>query len=107
MNKEQENLYNELVSKYNFNKDQKEQIKLGLENNVDVSIYANPKFNWRQMREIRYGLLNGIEVSIYLNPEFNRYQMQEIRNGLELILDVYKRILIFPYMQELNLIITK
>ena len=31
MDKKQENLYNELVSKYNFNKEQKLQIKLGIE----------------------------------------------------------------------------
>ena len=55
MNKEQEKIYNELISKYNFNRQQKEEIELGLKRSVDVSIYANPKFNWRQMREIRYG----------------------------------------------------
>ena len=32
MNQNQDNLYNELVSKYEFNILQKEQIKLGLEN---------------------------------------------------------------------------
>lgn len=41
MNQNQDNLYNELVSKYEFNILQKEQIKLGLENNVNVSFYAN------------------------------------------------------------------
>ena len=30
MNEGQEKIYNELISKYNFNKTQKEEIKLGL-----------------------------------------------------------------------------
>ena len=30
MNKQQEKIYNELISKYNFDEDQKEQIRLGL-----------------------------------------------------------------------------
>ena len=29
------------------------QIKLGLEQNIDVSIYANSKIDWKQMEEIR------------------------------------------------------
>ncbi len=33
-----------------------EQIRLGLEENVDVSVYAKPKFNWEQMQEIRLAL---------------------------------------------------
>ena len=60
MNEEQQLIYNELVSKYNFNDEQKEQIKLGLENNVDVSIYTNPKFDWKQMKQIRLELEKGL-----------------------------------------------
>jgi len=35
MNKEQQLIYNELVSKYNFNKEQKFQIEVGLQKNLD------------------------------------------------------------------------
>ena len=42
MNKEQELIYNEILSKHNFNEKQKEQIMLGLQNNVDVTIYSKP-----------------------------------------------------------------
>ena len=45
MNKEQEKIYNGLMSKYNFNELQKEQIILGLELGFDVSIYAKPEYN--------------------------------------------------------------
>lgn len=56
MDKEQENLYNEIISKYNFTNSQKEEIKFGLEKNLDVSIYANPDYDWSQMQQIRFGL---------------------------------------------------
>ena len=53
MNKEQENLYNEIISKYNFNNSQKEEIKFGLEKNLDVSIYSRPYYDCSQMQQIR------------------------------------------------------
>ena len=33
-----------------------EQIREGLEKNLDVSIYANPEIPWQEMREIRLKL---------------------------------------------------
>lgn len=43
MNKEL--IYN-ILSKYNFNKFQKEEIEYGLEKNLNVEIYTKPEFNW-------------------------------------------------------------
>ena len=37
----------------NFEEQQKVEILEGLKNNVDISIYANPKYSWVQMKEIR------------------------------------------------------
>ena len=56
-----------------------EQIKLGLEDKLDVSWYANPEFNLYQMKQIRLGLLNNIDVSIYAKKELNWKKMREIR----------------------------
>ena len=42
MNKQQEKIYNELISKYNFDEDQKEQIKLGIEKDLKIKWYTNP-----------------------------------------------------------------
>ena len=39
-----------------FDKGQQEQIKLGLEKNLDVSIYAKSEFDNEQMKQIREGL---------------------------------------------------
>ena len=66
-----------------FNEEQISQIYFGLNNNIDVSVYANSKFDWRQMQEIREGLENNLDVSIYAKKEYNSYQMKRIRKVLE------------------------
>ena len=55
------------------------EIRLGLEDNLDVSIYAKKKFNFHQMRKIRKGLRDNLDVSKYTNPKFNADKMEEIR----------------------------
>jgi hypothetical protein len=42
-------------------------IKQGLENKLDVSLYAKPEFKDLQMKEIRLGLKQGINIESYLN----------------------------------------
>ena len=32
------------------------QIRLGLQNNIDVSIYSNPSVNWKEMERMRLEL---------------------------------------------------
>ena len=48
-----------------FSVSQKEQIKWGLEDNLDVSIYAKKEYNWKKMDEIRLGLKDNLDVSVY------------------------------------------
>jgi len=66
-----------------FDKEQQEEIKIGLENNLDVFVYAKPKYTWEQMNEIRLGLENNLDVSIYANPKYSWQEMLKIRAGLE------------------------
>ena len=47
------------------------QIFLGLEEGLDINLYANLDFNAWQMQEIRLGIKDGIDVSAYLNPNIN------------------------------------
>ena len=54
-----------------FNKEQQEEITKGIQDNLDVSIYANLKYSWEQMQEIREGLIENLDVSIYTNPDFS------------------------------------
>ena len=73
-----------------FNKGQQEEIKLGIENNVDIFIYAKKEFDRDQMREIRFGLASKLDISIYANSCFDAEQMWWIRRGIEENLDVSK-----------------
>ena len=66
-----------------FSEAQQEEIRMGIENNVDISIYAKKEFDEYQMAEIRIGLEENLDVSIYAKKEFNWQQMVEIREGLE------------------------
>ena len=66
-----------------FNKFQKEEIKIGIIKCLDVSIYAKTEFDEYQMREIRHGLEDNLDVSVYAKPEFNEKQMKKIRKQLE------------------------
>ena len=46
MNKEQQLIYNEIISKYKFNDKQKEEIRLGLKKKLNFRLYAKPEFNY-------------------------------------------------------------
>ena len=50
---------------------QQEEIKSGIEVNVDVSIYAKKEFEFLQMEQIRKGLKANLDVSIYAKTDFN------------------------------------
>ena len=67
---------------------QQQLIRLGLEENLDISIYAKKEFDWNKMGQIRVGLIDGLDVLIYAKPEYSFGQMMEIRNGLKDNLDV-------------------
>ena len=42
--------YANILKDKRFDSDQMEQIRLGLESGVDISLYADPKFNCNQSR---------------------------------------------------------
>ena len=71
-----------------FNKWQQEEIKLGIENNVDIFIYAKKEFDRDQMREIRFGLVERVDVSVYAKSCFDAEQMWFIRTGINEDIDV-------------------
>ena len=70
-----------------FDKNQ-QQIIIGLEEKIDVSIYAKKEFTWDQMQQIILGLLLNVDVSVYAKTDFDKHQMSEIMLGLEENLDV-------------------
>lgn len=58
------------------------EIRRGLVENLDVSIYAKPEYDAYQMKEIHHGLVENLDVAIYAKPEYGWEQMKEIRLGL-------------------------
>jgi len=60
-----------------------QEIRRGLENNIDVTQYAYWNFDCAQMQEIRLGLESGIDVSEYARPDFPSSHMENIREHLE------------------------
>ena len=78
-----------------FNEKQQKQILLGIENKVNVSIYAKEYFAYNQMWIIKIGLLKKLDVSIYTNKRLNVDQMFQIEKGLEQKLDISWLILLF------------
>ena len=65
-----------------FDREQLYQIKMGLEGDVDVLIYANPAYTRKQMYEIREGLEQGLDVSVYAKAEIDGFDMSRIREKL-------------------------
>ena len=59
------------------------EILWGLEENLDVSIYANEDFDGPQMKQIRLGLKDNLDVSLYAEPDLSDEQMREIRLKLK------------------------
>ena len=94
MNKIHNNLTIDNLVKSNwfslFNKGQQEEIKLGIENNVDIFIYAKKEFDRDQMREIRFGLVEKVDISVYAKSCFDAEQMWLIRTGMNEGIDVSK-----------------
>ncbi len=64
------------------------EVLKGLEQNLDVSVYATERYGWKQMRELRLGLEHQIDVTPYAKPLYRADQMREIRLGIEDNLDV-------------------
>lgn len=60
-------------------REQHQEILLGQEEGLDVSLYANPEFNWLQMEQIRMGIKDKVDVSIYANPAYSYETMKQIR----------------------------
>lgn len=79
------------MSKYRaqgFELEQISEIRQGISDGVDVSMYANKSYFAEQMREIRLGLSHDVPVLFYKDPKFDWMQMAEIRLGIESNVDI-------------------
>lgn len=71
-----------------FNEKQKIEIERGINDCLNVSLFAKPEYTAKQMHEIVDGLLLDLDVSWYLDKRFNAKQMSYIKYGLILDKDV-------------------
>ncbi len=62
-----------------YMKEQHQEILLGKEEGLDVSLYSNPEFNWLQMEQIRMGIKDKVDVSKYADPSYSYETMKQIR----------------------------
>ena len=59
-----------------------EEIRKGLEDNLDISIYLNEDFDFLQMEQIRLGLKDNLDVDLYADPDISDKSMKRIREKL-------------------------
>lgn len=54
------------------------------EKDIDINIqqYSENNFDWLQIKEIRKGLEEGLDVSVYALPEISYQKMRELREGM-------------------------
>ncbi len=83
-----------MVENAQYQKAQDQEIRLGTEQGLDVSLYSNPEFNWLQMEQIRTGLKDNLNVSLYANPAYSYDTMKQIRLAL------YSAIDLIPYLNR-------
>ncbi len=62
-----------------YMKEQHQEILLGKEEGLDVSLYSNPEFNWLQMEQIRMGIKDKVDTSQYADPSYSYETMKQIR----------------------------
>lgn len=62
-----------------YMEEQQQEILLGEEEGLDVSLYSSPEFNWLQMEQIRTGIKDKVDVSVYADPTYSYETMKQIR----------------------------
>ena len=69
------------------------QIRIGMEDNLDVSVYADPNFDTAQMKELRLGLMKSLPVEMFAKPDIPAKKMHALKLCLLLeLLDEYNEI---------------
>lgn len=72
-------MINDYMNLENYDYFQQEEIRLGIEQRLDISNYANPLYSYWQMREIRLGLVEGLDVSYYKSLMYTAKEMNKRR----------------------------
>ena len=83
-----------MIENGGYGKEQHQEILLGKEEGLDVSLYSNPEFNYLQMEQIRMGIKDKVNVSLYADPTYTYETMKQIR------LSNYSSVNLIPYLQR-------
>ncbi len=84
----------QMLDKQSYLEEQNQEIRLGLEEGLDVSIYSKPELNWMQMEQIRMGLKDKVNVSAYADSAYGYNTMKQIR------LSFYSSTDLTPYLDR-------
>lgn len=94
LNTEKQELHFPMMENEAYQRAQNQEIRLGREEGLDVSLYSDPQYNWLQMEQIRLGLKDKLDVSVYAHPAYNYETMRQIR------LSLYSQVDLIPYLQR-------
>lgn len=83
-----------MLEKQSYLEEQNQEIRLGMEEGLDVSIYSKPELNWMQMEQIRMGLKDKVNVSAYADSTYGYNTMKQIR------LSFYSSTDLTPYLDR-------
>lgn len=72
-----------------FDYEQLDQIKKGLDEKVNVWMFARLEYDANQMMVLRMGLKEGVDVSIFADPKISWQKMWRIFYNLKLSHDIY------------------
>lgn len=75
-------------------KEQHQEILLGMEEGLDISLYSSPELNWLQMEQIRMGLKDKVDVSTYADSTNSYETMKQIR------LSIYSSVDLISYLNR-------
>lgn len=84
----------QMLDKQSYLEEQNQEIRLGMEEGLDVSIYSKPELNWMQMEQIRMGLKDKVNVSAYADSTYGYNTMKQIR------LSFYSSTDLTPYLDR-------
>jgi|AKZA01.1.fsa_nt_gi hypothetical protein len=81
----------EILNRYAWSSQQKNQLRIAYKKGLDIAKLANPKFDWEQLREIIICMEYDVDPSPLLNPSIDSEDMEKIRLHLFQIHGIYDK----------------
>lgn len=81
----------EILNRYAWSSQQKNQLRIAYKKGLDIEKLANPKYDWEQLREIIICMEYDIDPSPLLNPGIESEDMEKIREHLFQLHGIYDK----------------